>query len=613
MLTSEIMRQVRLLEIRTRRSVSETFAGEYRSAFRGRGMEFDEVREYQPGDDVRDIDWNVTARAGKPYIKRFVEERELTVMLAVDLSASGSFGSRERSKSELAAELCCVLAFAAVGASDKVGAMIFTGEVELFVPPAKGRRHALRIVRDILAHEPRSRGTDIAGAAERLARALKKRAVVFLVSDFLDERLRERPLAPEPPARRRRRPHRGPPRARPPPRRHHRVRGRRDRPHRHRGHPFQIRPQALRRRRPRATRRRRDPSPPPRRRPGPRPHRRALHPRARRALPAKGAAAMTRAVAIPGMLLAAATLAFASAVTSTAESGPVALKLTLPGAPPTVVESFQLDVSLSSDAPVQFTTPDWDAAMPDELTVEDVSSPANDPTRENVHRWRLDLAALAPGEYTIAPITIEAVPENGGEPFSVTSEPLTITVESILAEGETDLADIKDPVAPPTDYGRVALYAAGAAALTGLAAGAIIGLARRKKIVREAPPAPPHARALAELDVLLGRDLLETGRFKPFFGELSGLLRRYIEARFNLHAPTQSSEEFLRDPRTSRMFSPEHDAMLRAFLGQADAVKFAEGLATKRDAREAAASVRRFIEETTPAASTEPTDMEDAA
>lgn len=186
MLTSEIMRQVRLLEIRTRRSVSETFAGEYRSAFRGRGMEFDEVREYQPGDDVRDIDWNVTARAGKPYIKRFVEERELTVMLAVDLSASGSFGSRERSKSELAAELCCVLAFAAVGASDKVGAMIFTGEVELFVPPAKGRRHALRIVRDILAHEPRSRGTDIAGAAERLARALKKRAVVFLVSDFLD-------------------------------------------------------------------------------------------------------------------------------------------------------------------------------------------------------------------------------------------------------------------------------------------------------------------------------------------------------------------------------------------------------------------------------------------
>jgi len=187
MLTQELMRQVRLLELRTKRSVTETFSGEYRSAFRGRGMEFDEVREYQPGDDVRSIDWNVTARAGKPYIKRFVEERELTVMLAVDLSGSGTFGSVERTKNALAAELCCVLAFAATGASDKVGAMIFTDRVELFIPPAKGRRHALRIVRDVLAHEPKSRGTDIAGACEHLAHALKKRAVVFVVSDFLDE------------------------------------------------------------------------------------------------------------------------------------------------------------------------------------------------------------------------------------------------------------------------------------------------------------------------------------------------------------------------------------------------------------------------------------------
>jgi len=187
MLTPEIMRQVRLLELRTRRSVTETFAGEYRSAFRGRGMEFDEVREYQPGDDVRTIDWNVTARAGRPFIKRFVEERELTVMLAVDLSGSGRFGSIERSKNELAAELCCVLAFAATGASDKVGAMIFTEGVELFIPPAKGRRHALRIVRDVLAHEPERRGTNLGGACEHLARALNRRAVVFLISDFLDE------------------------------------------------------------------------------------------------------------------------------------------------------------------------------------------------------------------------------------------------------------------------------------------------------------------------------------------------------------------------------------------------------------------------------------------
>ena len=187
MLTQELMRQVRLLELRTKRSVTETFAGEYRSAFRGRGMEFDEVREYQPGDDVRSIDWNVTARAGRPYVKRFVEERELTVMLAVDLSGSGRFGSIERTKNELAAEVCCVLAFAATGASDKVGAMIFTETVELFIPPAKGRRHALRIVRDVLAYEPEHRGTNIARACEHLTHALKKRAVVFLLSDFFDD------------------------------------------------------------------------------------------------------------------------------------------------------------------------------------------------------------------------------------------------------------------------------------------------------------------------------------------------------------------------------------------------------------------------------------------
>lgn len=190
MLAQELMRKVRALEIRTRRSVSEVFAGEYSSAFRGRGMEFSEVREYQPGDDVRSIDWNVTARMGGPYIKRFVEERELTIVLAVDLSGSGRFGSVLRSKNETAAELCAVLAFAATQKNDKVGLVIFTDTVELTIPPRKGLKHALRLIRELLNFEPQRRngrraGTDIAHAARTINQALKRRAVIFMVSDFL--------------------------------------------------------------------------------------------------------------------------------------------------------------------------------------------------------------------------------------------------------------------------------------------------------------------------------------------------------------------------------------------------------------------------------------------
>lgn len=190
MIPQELMRKVRALEIRTRRSVSEVFAGEYSSAFRGRGMEFSEVREYQPGDDVRSIDWNVTARMGGPYVKRFIEERELTIMLAVDLSGSGRFGSVQRPKNETAAELCAVLAFAATQKNDKVGLVIFTDVVELFIPPGKGLKHALRLIRELLNFEPprengRRVGTDIALAARSLAQALRRRAVVFMVSDFI--------------------------------------------------------------------------------------------------------------------------------------------------------------------------------------------------------------------------------------------------------------------------------------------------------------------------------------------------------------------------------------------------------------------------------------------
>jgi uncharacterized protein (DUF58 family) len=182
--TREILRKVRRIEIRTKRLVDDTLAGQYHSVFKGRGMNFDEVREYTPGDEVRTIDWNVTARAGRPFIKKFVEERERTLILMVDVSASGDFGSGAQSKRELAAELASVLAFSAIRNSDKVGLVLFTDQVELYVPPRKGRRHVLRIVREILGFEPQSRGTDVVNALDFVNDVASRRSIVFLVSDF---------------------------------------------------------------------------------------------------------------------------------------------------------------------------------------------------------------------------------------------------------------------------------------------------------------------------------------------------------------------------------------------------------------------------------------------
>lgn len=189
----EVLRQVKLLELRTRGLVNSLFTGEYRSVFKGQGMEFSEVREYQAGDEVRSIDWNVTARMQRPYVKRYIEERELTVMLAVDVSGSERFGTRRRFKSEVASELAAVLTMSAIRNNDRVGGLMFTDRIEHVVPPRKGRRHALRLIRDILAFEPQGRGTDIAGATEYLNKMLSHKAIIFLVSDFLDESV-ERPL-----------------------------------------------------------------------------------------------------------------------------------------------------------------------------------------------------------------------------------------------------------------------------------------------------------------------------------------------------------------------------------------------------------------------------------
>ncbi len=185
MITSDLIKKIRRIEIRTRRLVNDSYAGDYHSIFKGRGMEFDEVRPYQIGDEIRTIDWNVTARTGQPYVKRYVEERELTVMLVVDASASENFGSVNRFKRELAAELTAVLSFAATTNNDKVGLLIFTDKIELYISPRKGRRHVLRIIRELLAFEPERRGPDIKMALEKVNQMLKRRSVIFLVSDFL--------------------------------------------------------------------------------------------------------------------------------------------------------------------------------------------------------------------------------------------------------------------------------------------------------------------------------------------------------------------------------------------------------------------------------------------
>ncbi len=187
MIPREILRKVRQIEIRTNREVTDVLGGQYHSVFKGRGMEFEEVREYLPGDEVRTIDWNVTARFGHPFVKKFREERELTVMLVVDVSASGRFGSVRQTKNELAAELAAVLAFSAIRNNDKVGLILFTDRIEKFVAPQKGRRHVLRVVREILGFAPQGAGTDVSLALDYLNHVQPRRAVCFLLSDFQDQ------------------------------------------------------------------------------------------------------------------------------------------------------------------------------------------------------------------------------------------------------------------------------------------------------------------------------------------------------------------------------------------------------------------------------------------
>ncbi|RKX19970.1 MAG: DUF58 domain-containing protein [Candidatus Zixiibacteriota bacterium] len=187
MIQKEILKKVRRIEIRTKKLVNDLFSGEYHSTFKGQGMEFEEVRQYEPGDDIRLIDWNVTARTGYPHIKKFKEERELSVILLFDASSSGQFGTKDRFKNDTAAEMCALLAFSAIKNNDKVGLIIFTDQIELFIPPKKGKSHVLRLIREILYFHPKGTGTDISGAMEYFSKVIKRKSVVFLISDFLSD------------------------------------------------------------------------------------------------------------------------------------------------------------------------------------------------------------------------------------------------------------------------------------------------------------------------------------------------------------------------------------------------------------------------------------------
>ena len=279
----------------------------------------------------------------------------------------------------------------------------------------------------------------------------------------------------------------------------------------------------------------------------------------------------------------------------------VTAEVTIAESSPTVVDLIELRARVLADGPYAASSPRWQESLPEELEIAEIDTPRSSGAPGEVARWAVTLTPLAPGEYTIAPIEFTVTPIDGGDPILVRTEEITVTVRSILGADDDALAEIKGPVGPPPDYVKIAAIAgAGAAGLAVLIAAGVYAMKRRGR-EPAVPPIPPHESALVELDALLATDLIASAQWKRYFGELSSVLRRYIEGRFNLHAPTQTTEEFLRDPRTSTMFSADHDVLLRAFLGRADAVKFAEGATNAAAANEAADDVRRFVVDTAPA------------
>ena len=635
MLPAETFRQVQRIHIRTRRLVDGALAGEYHSVFKGRGMEFAEVREYVPGDDVRTIDWNVTARMGQPFVKQYVEERELTVMLLVDLSGSAQFGSVTRFKSEIATELCALLALSAIRNNDKVGLILFTDRVEHFIAPQKGRNRALQVIRDMLVFEPAGRGTDVGRALEYLHKVCRRRSVTFLISDFL-ARDYEGPL---------RLVHQ----------RHDLVpicitdpremalpdlglimlRDLETGEHALIDSGSAAVRRAYREQREAAAAARRRLFRSHRRRPDRGRHPRILHAASDAVLPAAGEtpprgtlglSAMTQPLARRGahwlgdatlvplrvlfLVMAAGWIAGAAAQTGAGDGPAVRQEHSIEG----VRLALEVDrQELAIDGRIRVimqldVAPGRVAALPDlpdrvgRFAVA-AQSPAESSSEGGalVLRRHYDLEPESVGALTVPPFVIAVRDRQGGDDTvqEIRTDPVPITVTSVVPDGVdyTEPKDIAPPMSLPPPAWPIALWALLGAVAAAIAAG-VVWWRRRRRPAVAARPQPAHLLALAELDRLQQAEFRDADRFEAFYVRLSAILRRYLGWRFGLRALMQTTEEFVAGLSGAERALTPYRGVLGTLLAGFDLVKFARHRPQRSDMEEALRRVREFVERT---------------
>ena len=651
---TEILKKVQRIQIVANRTVNDLLAGQYKSIFRGRGMEFDEVREYQPGDDVRTIDWNVTARTGTAFIKRYCEERELTVMLLADVSASGAFGSARQSKLDLLVEMAALLMFSALKNNDKVGLITFCHEVLDYFPPRKGKANVLRLIRQLVSVEPVARETNFQAPLDFLNQVQRRRAVVFLLSDFLVPAEnstspppaslldRDGPQAPQAAGGRRplglSRP------GRPPRFGGHASAARPDRGDGRRsartGHARRGVPRAARRRDGRDRRGRhassagagvvRKPFGRPlraafrwieetRRRSIGHPHRRGLPdqpaavlPHARTEIPLmEGRATLTCLV----LLAAAVALLGGCGRTSTepsgddeaaqrhsrsqVERGPVRVIAEVQPAKARLSDEPKLTLRIEYEPGVKIDKPPFGESLGGFL-IRDFREPL-----PKVHDQReiieqvYTLEPMETGRLSIDPISVTFTdnrPEGDGKRHTVETEALSVEIESVVAAAVPSLGELRPsagPVALPY-HGLWAFWLAGGSVLALAAGAALIWYRARRRKAIAAVVLSPEQVATMELDRLMESRLAERD-VKSFFVALTGIVRRYIEQVTAIRAPEQTTEEFLREIGRMHTFNAEESLRLRSFLESADLVKFAAHQPRHEDIDESAQRARLFI------------------
>ncbi len=588
--------------------MTDVFAGQYHSVFKGRGMEFAEVRHYQPGDDVRTIDWNVTARTGVPYVKRFAEERELTVMLLVDASASTRFGSVRQLKSALAAELGALLAFSAITNNDKVGLVMFTDRIELALPPRKGTRHVLRVIREVLTRQPAGRGTDLAAALEHLATVTKRRCgrvrALRLPRRRLPSVRSASPRAATTSSRScsttrasascrtsgwssSRRPRRASATSSTPA-----TRGaggvRRER----HGRARRARPLAARRRR----RRDRDLDRPP------------LHRGAAALLSHAGAPTVRPGLRLGAALVVASLLAAVAAraqspspaASASPAPAPVAVQGSVEKGEITIGQRFRYTVEVAAPKEIEILLAQPTERLGDFEIVDfgDLPAAERDGTIV-ITRW-FQLVGYSTGEFLVdSPPVRYRLP--GEDLAEAPHDETLVSIASLLAKepDATDIRDIKPPEEPPIDRRPYYMVAAAVGALLLLGFLAYRFFRRTTRLAAAPPPRPAHEIAHEELARLRARGLPEQGAFKEYYSALTAIIRSYLEQRFRLRAPEMTTEEFLMvTARGAAALQSGHRALLGDFLGESDLVKFARHLPTLADAERAFGAAARFVDET---------------